>query len=174
MQWWKLLTQHQNVQRATWTSSSASCSAFLICGQFGKINWCFPWPLCVHAHDRHFPCHLRCQMDSTDMFGNFFFPSAEGIVGQGDNKKNALPFFFPSGIWATEVAVSHLWPIHLELTLPAKTFGGHKQCWELLGESLCLCFCIFQHSELCIGSFGWWILRNLGKRRQVFDIQSYL
>lgn len=52
---------------------ASSCSAFLICGQFGKIHRCFLWPLCVHTHDKHFPCHLRCHMDSTDMFVHFFF-----------------------------------------------------------------------------------------------------
>lgn len=113
----------------------SSYSAFLIYRQFGRIRWSFLWPLCVHWHDKHFPCHLRCQVDSTHRFVHFF-PSAGGTVGQRDNKKCFAFFFFPSCIWATEVAVSHLWPIHLELTLPAETFEGHKQCWELLGESL--------------------------------------
>lgn len=77
-----------------------------------------------------FTFFIWCPINSIDMFVAFF-PNAEG---QSDHKK--WVFFFPSCICATEVAVSHLWPIHLELTLSAETFGGCKQCWKLLGESL--------------------------------------
>lgn len=121
---------------------ASSCSAFLICGQFGKMHWCFLWPLCVHLHGKHFPCHWRCQVDSTDMFVHVF-PWVLKEQWVRETIKKCFAFFFPSCIWATEVAFSHLWPIHLELTLAAETFEGHKQCWELLGESLFVCASVF-------------------------------
>lgn len=105
---------------------------------------------------------LGCSIDSIDMLVSFFF--SPHILKEQWIRVMINGYFFPSCICATEVVVSHLWLTHLELTLSAETFGEHKQCWKLLGESLF----VLLYRIL-------WMLHLTKKRRgQVFEIESYL